>query len=89
MDFRQDMSVNKTRRLCGFYATQNSFILVVSDEYNLTATALREIRVKFQSGGIAGQICVRCMSVALISPKMKKQINSSSINNSSSLFNSS
>jgi hypothetical protein len=29
MDFRQDMSVNKTRRLCGFFATQNSFILVV------------------------------------------------------------
>jgi hypothetical protein len=30
MDFCQDMSVNKMRRLCGFFLTQNSFILVVS-----------------------------------------------------------
>jgi hypothetical protein len=27
MDFRQDMSVNKTRRLCAFFVTQNSFLL--------------------------------------------------------------
>jgi hypothetical protein len=31
MDYCQDMSVNKTRRLCAFLMTQNSFVLVVSD----------------------------------------------------------
>jgi hypothetical protein len=28
MDFRQDMSMNKRRRLCVFFVTQNSFVLV-------------------------------------------------------------